>query len=329
MNTAVQPTRTAAPDEAAFLSLVVARKERIARDIFLFELRDPHGAELPAFTPGSHLTLEAPNGCRRNYSICNAPHETRCYEIAVKRDSNGRGGSISIADDAGVGQRVRAIGPRNNFELSTHAGQFIFVAGGIGITPIVSMMRHLKHTDGGPFALHYLTRDAQSTAFLKELREEFPGCVHLHHDNGDSEQAMDLWGLFERPRKAHVYCCGPKGLMDSVRDMTGHWTAGTVHFESFGVDSRIQAVNSPFTVRLQRSGTRIEVASHESMLDALRRHGTQVSSSCESGTCGSCRTRVLAGEPDHRDLVLSDEEKSSYVIVCTSRSRTPELVLDL
>ena len=164
---------------------------------------------------------------------------------------------------------------------------------------------------------------------LKELREEFPGCVHLHHDNGDSEQAMDLWGLFERPRKAHVYCCGPKGLMDSVRDMTGHWTAGTVHFESFGVDSRIQAVNSPFTVRLQRSGTRIEVASHESMLDALRRHGTQVSSSCESGTCGSCRTRVLAGEPDHRDLVLSDEEKSSYVIVCTSRSRTPELVLDL
>ena len=245
--------------EADFSGLLVSRKEAIAQGTCLLELRHPAGAELPAFTPGSHLTVEAPNGAKRNYSICSDPANRHAYQLAIKRDVAGRGGSVSMCDELSVGQLLSVSHPRNNFMLVARARRFLFVAGGIGITPILSMMRHLRHVEGVSARLFYLTRDAPSTAFLQELATEFPGQVTVHHDNGDPAQSLDLWPVFETPTDAHIYCCGPKGLMDSVSDMTGHWDSGAVHFESFGVDAAVHAHNTAFLVRLQRSGTVLEV----------------------------------------------------------------------
>lgn len=319
----------AAVHEPDFFNLRVVKKELVAQGIYLFELRDPDGAALPAFTPGSHLTVQVPGGVRRNYSLCGNPADTSMYEIAIKRDDAGRGGSVSMADEVQVGQLLSVSWPRNNFELAERATSFIFVAGGIGITPILSMMRHLKSTGQGNFKLYYCTRDEASTAFIDHIKAEFSGQVHIHHDNGDINQALDLWPVFEKPANAHVYCCGPKGLMDSVEDMTGHWPSGSVHFESFGVDAKAFAENKPFTVRLEKTGTTINVGAEQTILEALRTAGLRVPSSCESGTCGSCKTRLLAGEVEHRDMVLFEEEKPDYIMVCVSRAKSAELVLDL
>ena len=318
----------AAAIEPAFFKLQVVRKEAVAQGICLFELRHPEGDPLPTFTPGSHLTVEVPNGVRRNYSLCSDPADTGAWQIAVKRDERGRGGSVSMADDVQAGQLLSVSAPRNNFELASHAAESIFVAGGIGITPILSMMRHLKRANAA-FKLYYCTRDAGSTAFIHELQSGFAGQVQIHHDNGDINQALDLWPVFEKPGAAHIYCCGPKGLMDSVADMSGHWPSGSVHFESFGVDATVYAENTPFIVRLQNSGKTLEVSAEQTILEALRGAGLHVASSCESGTCGTCKTRLLAGDVEHRDMVLTDEEKADHIMVCVSRAKSPELVLDL
>lgn len=318
-----------ATHEPDFFKLKVVKKEAVAQGIYLFELRHPDGAPLPAFTPGSHLTVQVPSGVRRNYSLCSNPADTSMYQIAVKRDDAGRGGSISMADDVQLGQLLSVSAPRNNFELAERASDFIFVAGGIGITPILSMMRHLKSTGRGSFKLYYCTRDESSTAFIDHIHSEFSGQVQIHHDNGDMAQALDLWPVFEKPANAHVYCCGPKGLMDSVEDMSGHWPSGSVHFESFGVDAKAYAENKPFAVRLEKTGTTLNVGAEQTILEALRTMGLRVPSSCESGTCGSCKTRLLAGEAEHRDMVLIEEEKTDHIMVCVSRAKSAELVLDL
>jgi phthalate 4,5-dioxygenase reductase component len=320
---------TPAAVEPPFMDLRVIRKEQVAQDIWCFELRHPQDETLPAFTAGAHLTVRLPDGVRRNYSLCSDPADSQHYQIAVKRDAQGRGGSIRMADAVAEGATLPVSVPRNNFELHPRAGAFLFIAGGIGITPILSMMRQLKRTGSAPFRLIYCTRDSATTAFQNELAAEFPGLVELHHDHGDPEQAYDFWPVFETPGNAHVYCCGPRGLMDAVADMSGHWPSGSIHFESFGVDASAWSSNEAFTVQLQRSGTTIPVATDQSILEALRASGRHVTSSCESGTCGSCRTGLLAGDVEHRDMVLSDDEKHTNIMVCVSRARGGELVLDL
>ena len=319
-----------APAEADFFKVRVARKTELAGGIYLFELHDAHGKALPAFTAGAHLTVDVPCGVRRNYSLCSAPSEGKFYQIAVKRDAAGRGGSISMADDVHEGDLLAISAPRNNFALHPRAEKFLFIAGGIGITPILSMMRYLKTQGHDDFKLIYCTRDAQSTAFLPELTApEFSQHVQLYHDHGDINNAYDFWPVFETPIKAHVYCCGPRGLMDAVADMSGHWPSGSVHFESFGVDASTYAANTAFTVRLQKTGITIGVSSEQTILQALRGAGLRVPSSCESGTCGSCRTPLLAGQAEHRDMVLTDNEKATQIMVCVSRAKSSELVLDL
>lgn len=316
--------------DVTFVNLQVVRKEALTSDIDLFELRSPDGQDLPAFTAGAHLTVQVPNGARRNYSLCSHPADTSLYQIAVKRDRGGRGGSISMADDVHLGDLLPVSAPRNNFELHPRATRFLFVAGGIGITPILSMMRHLKSQGNTAFELIYCTRDADSTAFLQELNSaDFADHVQIHHDHGDITQALDFWPVFETPSHAHVYCCGPRGLMEAVADMSGHWPSGAVHFESFGVDASTHATNTAFNVRLQKSGATLAVSAEQSILQALRAAGHAVPSSCESGTCGSCRTGLLAGDAEHRDMVLSENEKSSHIMVCVSRATSAELVLDL
>ena len=321
---------TQAPAQPDFFKLQVAHKKALAGGIYLFELRHPEGGELPPFSAGAHLTVQVPAGMRRNYSLCSNPLDTSVYEIAVKRDAAGRGGSISMADDVKEGDLLDISAPRNNFELHPRAETFLFIAGGIGITPMLSMMRYLKAKGIEGFKLIYCTRDAESTAFLQELTgPEFGKQVQLHHDHGNIDNALDFWPVFETPTKAHVYCCGPKGLMESVADMSGHWPSGSVHFESFGVDASAYAANTAFKVRLAKTGTTLDVTADQSILEALRSAGLRVPSSCESGTCGSCKTGLLAGEVEHRDMVLSDEEKESKIMVCVSRAKSAELVLDL
>jgi phthalate 4,5-dioxygenase reductase component len=310
--------------------LAVAAVRQIARDIHLFELRDHQGGELPAFTAGAHLSVQVPDGALRKYSLCNDPAECDRYVIAVKREEQGRGGSSSLIDRVKAGDVLHAGEPRNDFLLHPRADSFVFIAGGIGITPILSMVRHLQSSGRGQFKLYYFTRDPESTAFLDELgAPEFHGKVRIHHDGGDLANAFDLWPILERPSRAHVYCCGPRGLMDSVRDMSGHWPGGSIHFESFGPSVAMNRQNKPFTVRLAKSGLTVAVAAGSTILEAVRAVGVQVPSSCEGGTCGSCKTVLIGGEAEHRDLVLADEERGNRIMVCCSRAVSPELVLDL
>jgi len=213
------------------LTLRVERARMLAQDIREFTLVKPDGGELPEFTPGSHVLVQAPTGVTRRYSLCDAPQERDHYAIAVKREATGRGGSISMVDEIGVGDALYVSTPRNEFELKENAPGFLFVAGGIGITPIRSMIRHLRNTSDRPWKLYYLCRDAAATAYGDEFADPaLRGKVVLHHDNGDPDRSFDLWPVLEKPKGAHLYCCGPKGLMDAVRDMTGHWSSSAIHF---------------------------------------------------------------------------------------------------
>jgi phthalate 4,5-dioxygenase reductase component len=312
------------------MNLQVAHAATIARDIRLLELRDPDGGFLPPFTAGAHVGVTAPNGMRRHYSLCNDPAERARYEIAVKRDPAGHGGSLSMADEVRSGDLLAVEAPRNAFELAPAAPSFVFIAGGIGITPIMSMVRQLAREGTRRYRLHYCTRSPEETAFREELsRDPFRESVSIHHDGADPARALDLWPLLEKPARAHVYCCGPRPLLEAVRDMSGHWPASAVHFESF-VDAAAaqRPEDRAFTVVLARSGARIEVPPGRSILEAMRANGHEAPSSCESGTCGTCRTTLLSGEPDHRDMVLTEEERASRIMICVSRARSAEIAID-
>lgn len=319
------------PDAPASLSLRVAAKSQVAQDIWLFELRDVAGGALPPFTPGSHVTVTTPAGQRRRYSLCNDPRERDRYVIAVKREASGRGGSLSFTRDVAEGHAVAVDLPANDFSMAkAEPKSFVFIAGGIGITPIRAMIRHLMSEGRTNFTLYYFTRTPAMMAFREEFADPaLAKNVVIHHDDGDPDQAYDLWPVLEEPRGAHLYCCGPKGLMEAVQDMTGHWPDSALHFEDFAGVAATRPDDVPLTVRLARSDRTVEVPAGTSILDALRGTGLTLASSCESGTCGTCRTRYVAGEPDHRDLVLSDREKRAEVMICVSRAKTPELALDL
>ncbi|MGZ5100656.1 MAG: PDR/VanB family oxidoreductase [Usitatibacter sp.] len=309
--------------------LRVARAEPLAEGIHRFELRHPQGAPLPPFTAGAHVTVTAPNGAMRKYSLCNDPAETDRYVIAVKRDPAGRGGSVSLVDGTRPGSLVEVSQPHNAFELDRNAPGFLFIAGGIGITPIMSMVRSLAASQAR-FRLYYCTRSPARTAFLEELSAAaFGDQVTIHHDHGEPARALDLWPLLEKPTRDHVYCCGPRAMLESVRDMTGHWSRSAIHMESF-VDAGAAArpEDRAFTVRLAKSGERIEVPAGISILEAIRARGHEAPSSCESGTCGTCRTRLLEGRADHRDLVLMDHERDTQVMICVSRAIGAEIVID-
>jgi phthalate 4,5-dioxygenase reductase subunit len=311
------------------LSLRVARSERLAEGVQLFELRHPAGGELPGFTAGAHLTVRSPNGSLRKYSLCNHPAERDRYLIAVKRDPLGRGGSVDLVDNVSAGDLVEASVPHNAFELAGKAPSFILIAGGIGITPIMAMARQLNG-EGRRYRLYYLARSRSHAAFIDELEGGgFAGQVSVHFDDGDPAKAFDLWPLLEKPGSAHVYCCGPRPLLEAVRDMTGHWPKAAIHFESFlDAGAAAKPEDTPFSVVLAKSGDRIEVPRGISILEAMRARGHAAPSSCESGTCGTCRTRLLAGEADHRDLVLMDDEKAGQIMICVSRALSPEIVID-
>jgi len=320
------------PDpEMRELTLKVRHKSEIADGVFLFELAGLDGGELPPFTPGAHITVTAPSGQKRRYSLCNDPAERDRYLIAVKQETAGRGGSLSFTKEVGEGGEVTVEPPANEFEMAkAEPKRLIFIAGGIGITPIRAMILHCVRHGKTNFMLYYFTRTPEAMAFRDEFGSSpFESKAVLHHDNGDPDQAYDLWPVLEQQRGAHLYCCGPRGLMDAVRDMTGHWPDSAVHFEDFVGASAPHADDALFEVRLSKSNMAYEVAANVSILDTLRSHGHVLASSCESGTCGTCRCRFIDGEPDHRDLVLSDDEKRHNIMICVSRAKSPTLTLEL
>ena len=319
-------------DEPEFRPLRVAAAERIAEGIHRFDLVDPDGAALPPFSGGAHLQVRVPNGLVRRYSLCSDPADGSMYSIAVKREEGGQGGSVSLCDGVAAGDTLPASAPRNDFAMTGSPTSRVFIAGGIGITPIMAMIHQLQAEGRPPWKLWYLTRSPAQTAFLDALRApDLKGRVVIHHDGGDPDQAFDLWPVLDQPKGRHLHCCGPRGLMQAVRDMTGHWPASAVHFEDFGAAAKPQPDDRAFRVRLARRGEVVEVPAGTTILEALRAQGVEVAHSCESGTCGSCRTGLLGGAADHRDLVLMEHEKAGQVMVCVSRAAagTDELVLDL
>lgn len=315
--------------DEVFTPLRVAAAARIAEDIHRFDLVHPGGAALPPFTAGAHLKVRTPNGLIRRYSLCSDPADDTSYAIAVKREAAGQGGSAAMCDGVRAGDLLPCTAPRNDFPLSGRPVSRLLIAGGIGITPVMAMI-HALEAEGAAWKLVYLTRSPAHTAFAAELRG-FGSRVVMHHDGGDPARQYDLWPLLDQPKGRHVMCCGPRGLMQAVRDMTGHWPASAVHFEDFSAAAATRPDDAPFRVRLAKSGGVVEVPAGTTILEALRAAGHTVPSSCETGTCGTCRTPLLAGEADHRDLVLMEHEKARTIMPCVSRAAPgcDELVLDL
>jgi phthalate 4,5-dioxygenase reductase subunit len=316
-------------DPPIAMPLRVTRNDEIASGIHLLEFRDLDGKPLPEFSAGAHIAVRVPNGLLRKYSLCNDPAERERYQIAVKRESNGRGGSCSLIDSVKAGDEITVTAPVNDFALPQRAQDFLFIAGGIGVTPMMAMIRQVM-AEGKRFRLFYCSRSPETTAFRDELSvAEFKDKVVIHYDEGDASRSLDLRPILaERKNREHLYCCGPRPLMEAVRAMTDHWSPTAVHFEAFSEAETHKADDKSFKVKLARSGDILDVPTDKTILEVLRAHGLDVPSSCETGTCGTCRTKMLAGEADHRDLVLAEHERKDTVMICVSRARSEEITLD-
>ena len=295
----------------------------------LVPVEKPEGeGKLPAFTPGAHVTVETPSGAMRRYSLVNDGTAPCHYKIAVKREPGSRGGSVSMHDDATEGSVLNVEAPENDFQLAD-APRYLLIAGGIGITPIYAMASHLKR-EGKDFHIVYVSRSASEAAYLEDLTQAFGERVLAHHDEGDPDRIYDFWDFFAQPQDLYVYCCGPKPLMDEIKAISGHWPEGRVNFEDFKPVEVVRAGDEPFEVELRKSGTTLTVPVDRSILEAMRDAGLKTVSSCESGTCGTCKTNLIEGEADHRDMVLMDEEKTHKIMICVSRACPGgRLVLDL
>ncbi len=309
------------------MRLRVARKRALTPAIAELTLVPEGGGSLPAAEPGAHITVQTPSGAMRRYSLVHPDASPGSYTIAVKREAESRGGSASMHDETEEGTVLPAEDPKNDFPLNDK-GPVCLVAGGIGVTPIHAMAQALSAA-GRPFRLIYCTRSRAETAYAEELEALCGESMVLHHDEGDPDRAFDFWDAFAEPTAEHVYCCGPAGLMEEVRGVTGHWPEGRIHFEDFKPVDVVRADDRAFTVVMARTGTEVTVPADRSILEALRDGGHATSSSCESGTCGTCKCSYLEGEVDHRDMVLMDDERDSRIMICVSRAMGDRLVLDL
>lgn len=300
--------------------------------ILSFELRPVDGVPLPAFTAGAHVDLHLAGGVVRSYSLLNSQDERHRYVIAVQRDDRGRGGSRAM-HELRVGQQIAIAGPRNNFALTESAPHTVLVAGGIGITPLWSMVFRLQAL-GRSWELFYSVRTRVQAALLEEIESLPPAArdrIHVNFDHEPGGRILDLSQLQSRyPADTHFYCCGPKTMLEAFECATAGRPRECVHVEYF--TSPVEAATTGgFTVHLQRQGKSLMVREGESILQTLLDAGIDVPHSCKDGICGSCEVRVLAGVPDHRDLVLSRDEQAlnSRMMICCSGCIGDKLVLDL
>jgi vanillate O-demethylase ferredoxin subunit len=315
------------------LEVKVVRKTREAEDIASFELACEDGSPLPAFSAGSHIDVQVPGGLTRQYSLCNDAAEKHRYRIAVLRDAASRGGSIAMHDAVHEGDTLHISEPRNHFPLQ-HASRSLLFAGGIGVTPLLCMAQRLAAIDAD-FTLHYCARSQERTAFREEIAaSKFAGRVKFHFDAGPPEQKLNLDQALGSPDAGtHLYVCGPTGFIDYVVNTAKAkgWSADHIHLEYFGAAPQDTAGDTAFDVQIASSGKTYTVAANQTIVQALAEHGIEILTSCEQGVCGTCITRVLDGEPDHRDLYFTDEEKAKndQFTPCCSRARSRTLILDL
>jgi len=317
------------------LQVRVDRKVPEARDIFRFELVDPDGKPLPAFTAGAHVDVHMGNGLMRQYSLCNDPKERRRYVIGVLRDPKSRGGSIHMHDKVNEGDILRVCAPKNHFPLAADARRSLLLPGGIGVTPLLAMAEHLTD-QGADFEMHYCTRSRDRTAFVDRIKDSaFATRVKYHFDDGPPEQLLDIPAQLSEPAEGlHLYVCGPSGFLDHVRNSAAQkgWPTERVHFEYFASSSTQKLdTDAGFEVQIASTGNVYFIPKDKTIAKALFEYGVDIPVSCEGGVCGTCLTRVLEGEPDHRDYFLTLEEraKNDQILPCCSRSKTARLVLDL
>lgn len=316
------------------LTVTVARKAAETPDICLFEFAASGGAVLPLFSAGAHIDVHAPNGLVRQYSLCNNPDHQHTYQIAVLRDPKTRGGSQAMHDGVHEGDLVRISGPRNHFPLVHGTHRTLLLAGGIGVTPILCMAERLAHA-GAAFEMHYCTRSRDRTAFLQRIEASgFAAQVNFHFDDGPREQLLDLPALIgAQPPGTHLYVCGPTGFIDAVVKAAREagWPEERVHLEYFTAEVASSDADQSFDVQIASTGDVFTIPPDKSIIEVLARNGVDVPCSCEQGVCGTCVTRILEGEPDHRDHYLTEREHAAndQFTPCCSRAKSSLLVLDL
>ncbi|QBR02416.1 oxidoreductase [Paraburkholderia pallida] len=314
------------------LKVVVTRRTEEAAGIVGLELRAADGERLPPFAPGAHIDVMLPNGLVRQYSLVNDCEERDRYEIAVSNVANGRGGSACVHSTLVVGTALEIGMPRNNFPLRSEHARFFFIAGGIGITPILSMIRYCNR-HGLNWNLLYLARSRAHAAFLEELSEYGADRVRIHFDAeaGCNFDIGSCSGLI--PAGVPIYCCGPAPLMQAVVDFSSRHPENPVFLEWFAPapENADQPPAEGFEVVLKRSGKAFYVEEDRSILEVLESHGYNIPCSCREGMCRTCETGVVDGVPDHRDYVLSkaEREEGRTMMICVSRARNSTLVLDI
>jgi len=316
-------------------ALIVSRISRETENIRSFELVHPDGHDLSRFEAGAHIRVHISDQLSRQYSLCNNPSEIHRYVIAVFNEPNGRGVSLHMHSNISEGDSLAITGPGNHFPLASRgAKHHVLLAGGIGITPMVSMMHALEDAEKS-YTLHYCTKTRSTTAFLASLESLVKsGEIHFHHDNGDIAQGLDIAAtLTDYHVGDHVYACGPPGFMSAFNEAVRHWPPHVVHQEYFTAREFTEEEKvwdeKAFDVVLRKTGQRIHVAANQSIVEALRENDVPVATDCTEGFCGTCITRYTGGEPVHRDSVLNDVDRESYLMVCCARSKTARLEVDL
>jgi ferredoxin-NADP reductase len=312
--------------------LIVRHRSTPAEGVVVLDLGHPENEDLPRWESGAHIDLILDNGLTRQYSLCGDPHDSSVWRVGVLLDPNSRGGSRHVHDNLNEGATVRVRGPRNHFPL-VDAPHYRFIAGGIGITPILAMLEAVQRA-GGDWTLLYGGRTKASMAFADDLANRYPERVTVWPQ--DERGLLDLESLFKEPEdNTLVYCCGPEALLSAVEQHSAHWPAGILHIERFAAkapsaEEAAEALDQ-FEVVCQRSGLSFEISSDQSILEVLEEAGIPILGSCYEGVCGTCEAKVLEGSPVQRDSVLTDAEKAAGEVMmpCVSRSRTERLVLDL
>jgi len=324
--------------ESKRLELKVARRISEAKDVSVLELRDPLGEYLPSFSPGAHIEIRLNNGLIRHYSLLNDSQERDRYVVAVGLCINSLGGSRYIHSNICEGDLLSVSPPRNNFPLEENAERYCFIAGGIGITPILSMIRWCILHDK-TWRLFYTSRNRQRAAFYEELQVlASPQQVIFHFNDEHEGRFLEIEQIADSIAPGeHVYCCGPNPLMQCVKQAMESHPASQVHFEWFSapvqpvLEDSGEIPTGSFDVILRESGRTVRVSEEKSILDALEAQGIEAPYSCRAGICRTCETEVCSGTPDHRDFILSDEEKSSgeTILICVSRAKSSTLEINL
>ena len=301
------------------MDLVIRDRRDEADGVVSLTLAHPEGHDLPAWTPGAHVDLTVDDGVVRQYSLSSDPHDRTSWRLGVLREPAGRGGSEYVCTKLDVGDVVEVSEPRNHFALEP-AGHYLFIAGGIGITPILSMIAHAEAT-GTSWSLLYGGRSEVSMAFLDEL------AVHGERVTGLPQDTTGLLPLAEvlaevRPDTA-VYACGPEPMLAAVEANVGHWPAGSLHLERFAPKPiETDGPDEAFEVEFATSGITATVPPGRSILSVAEEVGVPADFSCGEGTCGTCETTILAGRAEHRDSVLEDDERAenTCLMICVSRA---------